>query len=238
MISFSDIYARAAQRKGGEDILQSLLPEPPDNAALAAMADDRLLAEMTKCIFRAGFVWRVIEQKWPGFEDAFLGFSPQRLVFETDEFWEGLAGDKRIVRNPQKIAAVRHNARFVTDLSAEHGGLGKFIASWPEDNITGLWAYFAKAGKRLGGMTGRYFTRAAGKDCWLPSHDVTAALRDAGLDIAENPTSKRDLGRIETRINQWRAETGHSLMQISRILAMSVGENYDPEHMPGSGRHH
>lgn len=32
--------------------------------ALAGSKDDRWLAEMTRCIFQAGFVWRVLNNKW------------------------------------------------------------------------------------------------------------------------------------------------------------------------------
>jgi 3-methyladenine DNA glycosylase Tag len=229
MISFEEIYGRAAARKGGEAALKSLLPEVPDDDALRAIADDRMLAEMTKCIFRAGFVWRVIEQKWPAFEQAFLNFAPQRLAFEPDEYWEKLCADKSIVRNAAKIMSVRHNAGFVLETSKRHDGFGAFLADWPRDNLVGLWDYLAKHGKRLGGMTGRYFLRFIGKDSFLPSHDVVRALRDGGLEIAEQPTSKRDLKLIQDRFNQWSAETGMSLTHLSRILAMSIGENLDPD---------
>jgi hypothetical protein len=58
---------------------------------------------------------------------------------------------------------------------------------------------------------------------------MAAALRDAGLDIAENPSSKRDLDRIQAQINQWSAKTGLPRRHISRILAMSIGENRSVE---------
>jgi len=77
-------------------------------------------------------------EQWPGFEAAFLGFEPKRLLFQPDEFWSGLADDVRIVRNPQKIMAVRHNAQFVSDIADQHGSFGKFLASWPADNQVGL----------------------------------------------------------------------------------------------------
>src|SRR5690606_14435848 len=93
MADFSTIRARAAARKGGEAVLQSLLPAAPPNAALAAVTDDRVLSVIAKRIFSAGFVWRVIDQKWPGFEEAFLGFEPKRLLFQPDDFWDGLASD-------------------------------------------------------------------------------------------------------------------------------------------------
>src|SRR5271166_4697061 len=110
---FAAIQKRAAARKGGAKALAALLPPPPDPDALRTLPDDRVLAEMARRVFSAGFVWRVIEAKWPGFEAAFLGFDPVRLGFEPDEFWERLTGDARIVRNAPKIMSVRANARFV-----------------------------------------------------------------------------------------------------------------------------
>src|SRR5262245_5470231 len=99
MPQFKTVRARAAKRKGGEAALSSLLAKVPDPKALARLGDDRVLAEMSKRIFSAGFVWSVIDKKWPGFEQAFLGFAPTRLLARPDEFWERLTGDARIVRN-------------------------------------------------------------------------------------------------------------------------------------------
>ncbi|WP_192243631.1 DNA-3-methyladenine glycosylase I [Mesorhizobium silamurunense] len=229
MADFQKIRARAAKRKGGEEALASLLGPMPDNAAVAKVPDDRILSTMAERIFAAGFVWRVIEQKWPGFEEAFLGFEPKRLLFQPDDFWHELASDKRIVRNPQKIKSVRDNAAFVDRVSKEHGGFGKFLAEWPADDQVGLTAYLGKHGSRLGGNTGQYFLRWLEWDTFVLSADMAAALRDAGLDIAESPTSKRDLDKIQVQINQWAAETGLPRRHISRILAMSIGENRSVE---------
>ena len=74
MTPFKTIRARAEKRKGGPKALQKLLPPKPDAKALAKLGDDRILAEMTKRVFSAGFAWSVIENKWPGFEQAFLEF--------------------------------------------------------------------------------------------------------------------------------------------------------------------
>jgi len=229
MIAFKTIRARAAKRKGGDAALAALLPKVASEKALARLGDDRALAEMAKRIFSAGFVWSVIEKKWPGFEVAFLGFEPARLLHQPDEFWEGLAGDKRIVRNPQKITAVHHNARFVADIAREHGSFGKFLALWPADDQVGLLELLAKRGARLGGRTGQYLLRFVGKDGFVVSADVVACLRDAGLDIAENPTSKRDLKKVQDAFNVWAKETGLPRTHLSRICAMSIGENYDAE---------
>jgi 3-methyladenine DNA glycosylase Tag len=229
MPDFAKIRARAAKRKGGEAELASLLGPAPDNAAVAEIADDRILSVMAERVFAAGFVWRVIEQKWPGFEEAFLRFEPKRLLFQPDDFWHDLASDQRIVRNPQKIRSVRDNAAFVERVSKEYGGFGEFLANWPADDQVGLMAYLGKHGSRLGGNTGQYFLRWLGWDAFVISADMAAALRDAGLDIAESPTSKRDLDKIQAYINLCVAQTGLPRRHISRILAMSIGENHSPQ---------
>lgn len=229
MDSFAAIRARAALRKGDDEILSRLLGPAPDNAALASLGDDRILSQMAARIFSAGFVWSVIEAKWPGFEAAFLGFEPKALLFQPDEFWHDLASDKRIVRNPQKIKSVRENAAFVDRVSSEHGGFGRFLANWPADDQIGLTTYLAKHGSRLGGNTGQYLLRFIGWDAFIVSRDVADALRGSGLDIAEQPTSKGDFARIQAQINAWAAQTGLSRTHISRVLAMSTGINHTPE---------
>jgi 3-methyladenine DNA glycosylase Tag len=193
--------------------------------------DSRFLSIMSERIFAAGFVWRVIEQKWPGFEEAFLGFEPKRLLFQPEDFWHDLASDSRIVRNPQKIRSVKENAAFVERMSEEHQGFGRFLAEWPEDDQIGLTAYLAKHGSRLGGNTGQYFLRWVGWDCFILSKDMVAALRDAGVQISENPGSKGDLARIQEQMNAWAAETGLPYTHLSRILALSFGENRSPEQL-------
>jgi 3-methyladenine DNA glycosylase Tag len=157
------------------------------------------------------------------------------LLRRPDEFWEALARDQRIVRNPQKIKAVRHNAAFVSEMSQEHGGFGKFLAEWPTSDQVGLLDLLAKRGSRLGGRTGQYFLRFVGKDSFVTSGDVVACLRDAGLDISESPSSKKDLLKIQHQFNAWVDETGLPLTHLSRICAMSIGENYDAETMRRRG---
>jgi 3-methyladenine DNA glycosylase Tag len=233
MTSFKTIRSRAARRKGGEAALAALLPKVAGPKTLARLGNDRVLAEMTKRIFSAGFVWSVIEAKWPGFEAAFLGFASRRLLAQPDEYWEGLTGDARIVRNPQKIVAVRTNARLVADIAEEHGSFGRFLERWPAEDQVGLLDLLAKRGARLGGHTGQYFLRFIGKDGFVTSRDVVACLRDAGLEIAENPSSRKDLRKVQDQFNAWARETDLPYTHLSRICAMSVGENYAAERLHG-----
>ena len=226
-VPFKRIRERAAKRKGGEKVLASLLPKKRDNKALAKLGDDRVLTEMARRVFSAGFVWSVIDQKWPGFEAAFLGFNPKRLLFQPAEFWHDLASDKRIVRNPQKIKSVRENAKFVSDIAAEHGSFGKFLASWPADDQVGLMELLAKRGSRLGGNTCQYLLRFLGRDSFILTNDLILCLRDSGVPISEKGTSKKDQRLAQDQINAWARETGLPLTHISRICSMSIGENHD-----------
>ena len=225
MTPFKTVRARAEKRKGGAEALLRLMPPKPDRNALARLKDDRVLAEMTKRVFSAGFAWSVIEAKWPGFEAAFLGFQPARLAFEPDEFWDGLIKDARIVRNGAKIGSVRENARFVQDVAKEHGSFGAFLAAWPSSEEAGLLEVLSRRGSRLGGATGQMLLRFLGYDGFVTSKDVVACLRDAGLDIAGTPTSKRDLATIQDQFNAWAKETGLPYSWLSRMCAFSAGEN-------------
>ena len=231
MLSFSRIRERAEQRKGGAEALARLLPSKPDAKALAKVPDDRFLAEMTKRVFCAGFAWSVIETKWPGFEEAFLGFVPSTLLFQPDEFWGDLASDRRVVRNGMKIKSVRENAAFIAAIAKEHGSFGAFLSSWPSNNQIGLLDLLVKRGSRLGGMSGQMFLRFVGWDGFVTTKDVVAALRDAGLDVAAEVKSKGDFAKVQAQFNAWAEETGLPYVHLSRICAMSVGENYGAEEM-------
>jgi 3-methyladenine DNA glycosylase Tag len=226
LIAFKTILARAEKRKGGAEALAGLMPPKSDLRALSKLRDDRVLAEMTKRVFSAGFAWSVIESKWPGFEDAFLGFEPAKLLSEPEEFWHKLTMDTRIVRNGAKIMSVRKNARFTLDVAKEHGSFGAFLAGWPPSNEIGLLEALAQRGSRLGGATGQMLLRFLGYDAFVATKDVAACLRDAGLDIAAAPTSKRDFAKIQDQFNAWAKETGLPYRHMSLICAMSIGENY------------
>jgi 3-methyladenine DNA glycosylase Tag len=225
MTSFKIIRSRAETRKGGPAALKKLLPKAPDAKALAKLLDDRVLSEMTKRVFSAGFAWNVIETKWAGFEAVFLGFEPGKLTFQPDDFWHELINDKRIVRNGAKIMSVRDNAAFISEIAREHGSFGKFLSNWPSSNEVGLLDLLAKRGSRLGGNTGQLLLRFLGWDGFVTSKDVVACLRDAGLDIAEEVKSKGDLAKVQAQFNGWAKETGLPYAHLSRICALSAGED-------------
>ena len=226
MKKFTQIQERAEQRKGGATALKKLLPQVATKKKLAARSDDRYLAMMTKCINQAGFSWKVIENKWPEFEEAFFGFDPFKLELLPPEQWEAYTSDRRVVRNWQKIKALQENVFFFQEPAREFGSFGNFLGRWPESDQIGLMAHLKQHGSRLGGQSSMWFLRRAGKDCFVLTRDVVLTLKSVGLDIAEQPSSKRDLKKAQDQFNVWHEETGLPYSHLSRIVACSVGENY------------
>jgi len=225
MRDFADIFADAAARHGGIEALNTALaatlPLPPDK--IAAVADDRILAQMARHIFQSGFSWAVIDKKWPGFETAFAGFDPATNAAMSDERFDELLKDPGIIRNGAKIRSVALNAQFLVTLAAEHGSAARVFADWPEDDFLGLLDYLKMHGDRLGGQIGARVLRTLGKPAYILSDSVVAALIKEGV-VATLPTAKRDLQAVQTAFNTWSQQSGRDLTSISRTLAMSTGE--------------
>ena len=233
MKKFKLIQDAAEKRKGGKKELNRLLVAPLTASQLKEISDDRYLAQMTRCVFNAGFHWRVITSKWPGFEEAFHGFNLGELLTKSPDEWEAYQADARIVRNWQKIQTVFHNAAMIDQLSEEHGSFGEFFAHWPASDQVGLMKYLKKEGSRLGGRTCQWFIRFVGKDGFIASGDVVTALIANGVDINENPNSQRDMQRIQDAFNHWHDETGLDYTQISRILSYTVRDNISVDVLEG-----
>lgn len=221
MRKFAEIATLAAERKGGAAALDGLLSAPKPSAEIAAIPDDRFLAEMTRAVFQAGFDWSLIDRKWPGFEEAFESFSVGRWVLMSDDDVDRLAGDKRIVGNVAKIRSVGTNAQLVQRLAKEHGSAGAFFAASKPEDYFALVALLKAEGGRLGGKTGQLFLRRIGVDALIYSDAVIAALKREGV-VDKMPSSKRDSLAVSGAVEAWRAESGRSLTEISQILAFSV----------------
>jgi 3-methyladenine DNA glycosylase Tag len=138
-----------------------------------------------------------------------------------DEDFERLVSDERIVRHGPKIKAVQDNARFVADLAEEHGSAGRFFADWPADDYVGLLDLLKKRGTRLGGNTGQYFLRFAGVESFILSQSVVNRLIAEGV-VDKAPSSAKQLAAVQKAFNTWKEQSGRSLTEISRVLAVSI----------------
>ena len=221
MKSFKWIYEHVQAHKTGEDI-EALLPQPLSPSELKSISDDRLFSLMMLRVFRAGLKYSVVDNKWPAFEKAFFNFDPEKISLLSDDQLENYMQNDQLIRHWGKIKATRANAFLLEDIKKEHGSFAAFIADWPSENIIGLWDYLKKHGSQLGGNSGPYFLRMAGKDTFILTDDVVAALKAQGI-VEKKPTAKRDLQRVQDAFNQWQQASGRPLSQISRLLSYTVG---------------
>ena len=221
MTPFETVLASAQARAGGAAELAKRLPEPKSAKALKAVGDDRYLSQICLRVFRAGLKHSLVDTKWPAFEEVFHGFDPARVRAISDEQLEGLMGERRIIRHWGKIKSVRANAAAMTELADQHGNFGAYLAQWPGDDVVGLWLDIAKRFSQMGGNSGPYFLRMVGKDSFILTPYVVRALNHWGAFEGE-PKGKGARRRVQTAFNDWAAQSGRPLCQISMILAISV----------------
>ena len=222
MRDYQDIFDIAADRKGGANALEALLRPDLNGPDPTAAPDDRWLSMMTRCIFQAGFNWKVVEAKWPGFEEAFGGFDLGRCAFMDDERLDALTRDTRVIRNAGKLRSVRENAVFLTEFSQGHASVAAAFCAWPAETYADLLLMLKKEATRMGGASAQYFLRFMGIDSYILSRDVVARLIAEGV-VDKQPTSARDLRAVQAAFNTWAEQSDRSLTQISRTLAMSIG---------------
>ena len=98
--------------------MQRMIEVPPK---IRPANDDGYLEELTKAIFRSGFSWQVVRQKWDNFQKGFDGFNVAKVAKYGVEEISRLFDDSGIVRNRRKILGTVDNARTILQLAEEHG---------------------------------------------------------------------------------------------------------------------
>jgi len=91
--------------------------------------DDGYFEELSKAVFRAGFSWPVIREKWNNFVRSFEGFHLDRVAAYGPNDLERLFEDRSIVRNRRKIVATVENARTTLELVEQHGSFYAYLRS-------------------------------------------------------------------------------------------------------------
>ena len=168
--SFTTIRKIAEKRAGGPAALNKLLPKSKSAKALKAMPDDRYLSLMSLRVFSSGLKHSMVARKWPAFEEIFFGFDPKRVAAIPDEDLEALLKETRIIRHWGKIKATQHNAAVIAEISTAHGGLGAWLAAWPEADIVGLWDELQKRFSQLGARFGTVFPAHGGQGYIHPNN--------------------------------------------------------------------
>lgn len=223
-IEYAWLYDYVLRRHGSIQKLEELLPVPATAEELQAIPDDRYLSLMTQRIFRAGLRHAMVDARWPAFEEAFWSFDPDKMVLLSAEHIEQHMQNKALIRHLRKLRSIPHNAQLILDIRLEYGSFGNFLAQWPSSDIVGLWLLLRKRGQQLGGYSTPGFLRMAGKDTFLITTDVVAALIAHGI-IDRAPTSQSALRAVQAAFNDLQEQSGRPLCQLSAMLAWTV--NHD-----------
>jgi len=221
MRDYQWLHEYCLNRFGSAAALEARLPQPRSDAELRALSDDRYLSLLALRVFRAGLKHSLVDAKWPAFEQVFFGFDPEKVVLMGAEHLERLMQDARLIRHLGKLKSVPRNAQFILDVARERGSFGQLIADWPSSDIVGLWKFLAKHGSQLGGLSAPRLLRMIGKDTFIPTDDLVAALKAQGI-VDKAPTSQKELAAVQAAFNQWQAESGRPLCQLSVMLAHTV----------------
>lgn len=220
-IDYQWLYEYALRRKGSITELENSLPQPATEHELIARTDDRYLSLMTQRVFRAGLRHAMVDARWPVFEEVFWGFDPDKMILLSAEHIENCMQDARLIRHLGKLKSIPRNAQMILDVRQTHGSFGQFLAQWPSTDCVGLWRFLHKRGYQLGGRSAPGFLRMAGKDTFLLTDDVVAALIAQGV-IDKRPTSQTDLKLTQSAFNQLQESSGRPLCQLSAMLALTT----------------
>lgn len=125
----------------------------PEKILIKSEAD--YLRVMTRAVFQSGFNWKVIENKWPGFEDAFNNFDVKKVASYDNKKISELILNTNIVRNKNKIDATVHNARMILEKDAQFGSFKDYLSSF--NDFEEVVKDLRKSFKWLGDFGSYYF---------------------------------------------------------------------------------
>jgi 3-methyladenine DNA glycosylase Tag len=129
---------------------------------------------MSKSVFQSGISWRVVESKWPSTREAFHGFDPVAISNFTPIELDGLAEDKRVIRNRRKIEAIVTNAHRLLELDKKHDGFKNYLRS--HSSFNELVKDLQKQFNFLGEMGTYHFLWVVGEE--VPSYEEWCKSRN------------------------------------------------------------
>ena len=110
-------------------------------------------------ILQAGLNWSSVRKHWPRYREGFRGFRPELLArAEVAELLES----PDVIRHPQKVAALVHNAREFLAVEEEHGSFRDFLDTLRPLAERERLKALAKRFKHVGPETADYFLHAVG----------------------------------------------------------------------------
>lgn len=127
--------------------------------------DDRGYFEnLTGIIFQGGLNWKMIDNIWSNFCEAFNDFSIN-VIAEFDEAdVEQLMHDSGIVRNRAKILATIENAKEFQKIRKKFGSFQKYLDSLKSNNYALVVKELSKRFSRVGPSTAEIFLFSIGEN--------------------------------------------------------------------------
>lgn len=138
--------------------------------------DAGYLEKLTEAVFQPGLSWAIIRQKWPGFQELFLGFDVSSVAAFDERDVERLLEDSRIIRNGRKIKATIDNARVMHKLIQEHGSFRAYLRTLDGQDYWSRAKVLIKQFKFLGDMGAYFFLWSVGEEV-LPHEEWMAARK-------------------------------------------------------------
>jgi 3-methyladenine DNA glycosylase Tag len=99
---------------------------------------------LTRAVFQAGLSWALIDERWDVFQSSFEHFDVER-VSQFDELdIDRIMATERMIHSRKKVVATIENARALTSIEREFGGVSEYLRCF------GSYADFlSDASKRL-----------------------------------------------------------------------------------------
>jgi len=146
-------------------------PKPPTN-------DNEYFEKMSHAIFQAGLNWKMVDNKWPGFRNAFSNFSIDKVSRYDNKEITSLMKNEEIIRNGRKIQSTIHNAKEFQKIKKEFGSFPKYINSFKGSEIN-LSENLQERFKHLGPSSARMYMWMIGMNlkptaeekAWLSKHE-------------------------------------------------------------------
>ena len=135
-----------------------MLPDKP-------ASDAGYLESASRIIFMGGLNRQVVDNKWPGFREAFAGFDPSIVADMSPADVDRLTEDDRVIKYRAKLEAVVSNARAIQDLAEEHGSFGAWVdALFAEQGLDGAAKALAKRFAYISEQGARFWLYGTGHD--------------------------------------------------------------------------
>lgn len=141
-----------------------LIPEPR-----IPSSDDGYLDELAKNIFRVGFNWRIVEERWVTIREAFDGFQIEKVAAYDAGDVARLLETPQVIRHRKKILAIIDNAKLIRALCRTYGSFALYLGKFRDEPYPRRRDRIAATFRHVGKTAAFCFLYCVGED--VPNWD-------------------------------------------------------------------